>query len=162
MSEEARPEKQELVEVTDEPTGPEINLDALMTRMVPTGPAALRAAPIFERELYQFVMTGDSCAPGVFSGEDGKPLSFTVTVCALTTQEEIEVTRSVKNPLDLPFALAKKSLHKFNNQPLDDKKRGFLWEAFGPKGRQLVIYASSHVNSAGDEAVGKVQDGWES
>jgi hypothetical protein len=157
---EEEPENRELVEVGDEPSGEEINLEALMSRIVPTGPAAMRGGPLFERETYQFVMKGDSCAPGVFTDGEGKSLSFTVTVCSLTTQEEIEVTRSVKNPLDLPFALAKRSLHEFNGKPLDDKKRKFLWEAFGPKGRQLVIYASSHVNSAGDEAVGKVQDGW--
>ena len=150
MSEESKNEEPQLAD-----------LDMVMDRMLPKDGAALKAGPIFERTEFTFPVSGDTCTDGVFYDESGDPQMFKLTVVSLTHQEELDATRSVKAPTDLPFMLAKKSLYKFNGKQLNDKKREFLWEALGPKGRQVVTVAYSEVNAAGDEALGKLHSEWE-
>ena len=155
MSEE---EKTETEDTVAEFTG---SLDAVMDNMLPKDGKALKSGPIFEREELTFRMSSDTCVPGVFSGSSGEVVEFKLTVVALTQQEEIEATRTVKTPTDLPFKLAKKSLYKFQGKVLTDKKRDFLFEALGPKGRQVVLAGYSEINAPGDEAMGKLHSEWE-
>lgn len=136
-------------------------LDAVMDARLPKDGKALSRGPIFDREEITFRVSSSTCTPGVFSGPNGEEQEFKLTVVALTHQEEIEATRGVKTPTDLPFALAKKALYRFNGNILDDKKRGFLMEAIGPKGRQIVLAGYGEVNAAGDEAMGKLHSEWE-
>lgn len=137
------------------------NLDSLMDAHMPKDGKALRAGPIFEREIRTFSMDSSTCMPGVFDGPNGEETTFKLSVVALTHQEEIEATRSIKAPTDLPFAMAKKSLYEFNGVKLSDKKRNFLFEAIGPRGRSIVLAAYAEVNAPGDEALGKLQSEWE-
>lgn len=154
-------EEQEVAEDESGPIEFVGSLDAIMEAKMPANGKALRGGPIFERESIVFRMSSSTCTPGTFEGPNGEETEFKITVIALTHQEEIEATRTVKAPTDLPFMLAKRSLHKFNDKVLDDKRRGFLFEAMGPKGRQLILQAYGEVNAAGDEAVGKLHSDWE-
>lgn len=151
-------------EETQEETGPiefTGNIEDVMDRVLPKDGKALRAGPIFEPQTLKFGMSSNTCNPGFFEGPSGEETEFKLTVVALSHQQEIEATRSVKAPTDLPFALAKRSLIKFNDKKLTDKRRDFLWEAVGPKGRQVILTGYTEINSAGDEALGKLHSEWE-
>jgi hypothetical protein len=158
---EAAEEKEPWEEGYSEDSDQEADLQAIMGRMLPVNGKAMKNREIFERAEFTFPVSGASCLPGVFVDSEGKPMTFKLTVTSLLHSEEIEATRTIKGATDLPFALSKRSLFKFNGVRIDQKKRDFLWEAIGPKGRQLVVYAFSQMNSAGDEAVGKMQSGLE-
>lgn len=158
LSEKTPMSNEEKEEAVAEFTG---SLGAIMESRLPKDGKALKQGPIFDREEITFRMSSDTCSPGIFSGSSGEIVEFKLTVVALTHQEEVEATRSVKAPTDLPFALAKKALYKFNGELLDDNKRSFLFEAIGPKGRQVALAAYGEVNSAGDEAMGKLHSEWE-
>lgn len=134
----------------------DFDLDSIMELHGKRDGAAMKGGALFEREEFTFPMSGETCAPGVFY-LNGEPLEFKLTVVGLTHQEELEAGRTVKAATDLPFALAKRSLFAFKGKPLDMKKREWLWEALGPKGRQVVVNAYGEVNAAGDEALGKLQ-----
>ena len=122
------------------------------------GPGALSGGgDIIPRKRITFDVDGADCAPGVFVGGDGDPLTFQLTLATLTSAQEIKATRGVTDPAEAVQLTAMASLEQLNGAPVLGDRVAWLWEVLGPGGRQLVLTMYGEIGAISPAGMGKAQ-----
>jgi len=122
------------------------------------GDALKNTAELFPRRTMSFIMAGDACAPHVFwNPHTGAYIDFRVTLRSLSSTEEIQAMRGVRDGAVVQYNLARAAFHAINGKPIPENRKDFYWEAFGMGGRQMCMVAFQMIGSAGDSALGKFQ-----
>ncbi len=129
----------------------------IFERKTKVGPGALRDGEIIERKRYSFILDGSVCTPGFFQDEDGVFLDVRIGLHSLTSAEEINALKGMRDPGQAPFMLARACLATLNDEKLTADQRDFLWEGLGMGGRQLCLMAFQSFGSASYAALGKFQ-----
>lgn len=110
-------------------------------------PGATPAA--LPRRQATFVVTADTCAPGIFDAD------IEITMRSLSSREELEAIRESRAAETLTLALAKRSIYAVDGAPVSEEEREFLWEALGTAGRVLVGGFFAQIGAPGELASGK-------
>lgn len=131
--------------------------DAVYQQHTRTGADAFTDAPLLPRRRYKFDLDTSEALPGIFVDGDGNPVILEVTVCSLTSGEELEALAGLKNPAEAQLRLTRRSIESVSGTELDDDKRAFFWEAIGPAGRAVVTIAFSRCGTPGASTLGKFQ-----
>lgn len=131
-------------------------LDRIMEAKVPKGAEALKhTGEIIRRREVTFDVDGADCAEGAFVDQEGNYLVFNITLRSLSSAQELECLRQVQKGPEAPFIMARMALYKVNGRELDEARRGFVWEALGMGGRQVVLGAFQVLGAASEAALGK-------
>jgi len=124
--------------------------------MTTTGQGAFAGGgEIIKRRYITFDVDGAECAPDVFVDEGGGYVMFTLTLATLTAGEEVNVTREVVDPGEAAFKTVQASICRLNGAPVVGDESDFVWEALGPKGRQLAVAMYQEIGSLSSAMMGK-------
>jgi hypothetical protein len=151
------------LEEGEPPTRNRPNLDrGLMAQIfeqrTKVGPGALKdGGEVIERKRFSFILDGSVATPGFFQDEDGVFFDVKIGLHSLTSAEEINALKGMRDPGQAPFMLAKSCLASLNDERLTAEQRDFLWEGLGMGGRQLCLMAFQSFGSASYAALGKFQ-----
>ncbi len=129
-------------------------VDRLRARHMPSGASALNAGEIIKRRRVSFEIDGVECEPDMFVDDAGDYITFKVTLRALTSTQEIEALRGIKDATMAPMMMAKSSLYAINDKPIGENDRDFFWECLGPS-RQICMLAFNMLGAASEAAMGK-------
>lgn len=130
-------------------------MDRLTERLLPKGAAAMRGGEIIKRREITFDLDGVECEPGVFTDEEGNYITFQVTLRGLTSAQELEAMRGVKDGTEAPLRMCKLALCAINGKPIERDRLDFWWEALGSGGRQICFMAFQSLGAASEAAMGK-------
>jgi hypothetical protein len=131
-------------------------LERTFIRATKTGADAMSGGgEIVPRRYISFEVDGAHCSPGQFVTEAGDYYSFTLTLASLLSNEEIQVTRGVKDPAEAVQVTAKAAINKMNSAPLVGAQLDWFWEALGSHGRQLVLTMYQEIGALHPVGLGK-------
>jgi hypothetical protein len=130
-------------------------VDRLQARHLPKGQAALSATEIVKRRKLSFDIDGVDCEPDMFVDEEGNYITFNVTLRSLSSAQEIEALRGIKDGTMAPFVMCRYSLYAINGKVLSENQRDFYWECLGSVGRQICLAGFNGLGAASEGAMGK-------
>lgn len=133
-------------------------LNKLFQRFTATNAAALADRPLFMVRTLTFTVSGEECSPGIFVDDDGLPFDFTLTLKAMSSEEEIKALTDAPPGHAATMHLTKRMLHKVNGSRFPEAQRDFLWEALGMRVRALCFQAYLQLSGPSSAAVGKFQE----
>lgn len=130
-------------------------IDRLRKRHMPTGNDALKSGEIIKRRKLSFDVDGADCEPDMFTNEEGEYVTFRVTLQSLSSAQELEAVRGLKDGTQAPLNMCRLSLFAINGKTLSEENRDFYWECLGSGGRQICMGFFSQLGAASESAMGK-------
>lgn len=133
-------------------------LQRVFDRTTIAGPNAMKGGgDLIPLKTVTFDVDGSECAPGMFVDEAGGYITFSLTLTALTSVQEVKCTKGCQDPAEAVQRTAKASLKLLNDAPIIGDQLDFLWEALGPGGRQLCLVMYQDVGAVSPAGMGKAQ-----
>lgn len=156
MTEESENQEGEITQPPEVRDDSEGLFARVFERTTQQGPGAMGGGPLIPRRYVEFDVDGAECSPGMFVDDQGRPVTFRLTLQSLLSGEEISATAGVTDPAAAVQHMARASLHQVNGAVIPSgPQREFLWEALGPGGRQLVLAMFQEIGSVTPVGLGK-------
>lgn len=125
-------------------------LDDALERFTRSGSGEGQPLP---RRVIRFRVDHLACEPGVFA-ED-----FWLTLRGISSHDELAAADEAgQSVTKMVYAMAKRAIFGFNDQPIDRIRREFLWEALGLAGRALVTSMFDELGQLPPDAAKKAHD----